>query len=229
MRRFAQAVLVATAVVGGNPAAAAPIRLFGTGEVQVDSLADLPQWQRMLRRAAGEEGIVLACAAHADRCPNRATRAWMAMLREAADLAPRAQVEAVHRFVNERRYRADLDNYGLSDYWATPLEFFRRSGDCEDYVIAKYRSLRLLGMPADRLRMVVVQDVIRDLPHAVLAVYLDGEALILDNLSASVLTQDRVDHYVPYYSVNEEARWVHTPPEANLAAAMLQGVQPARP
>jgi predicted transglutaminase-like cysteine proteinase len=229
LRRLAQAVLVAAVGVAANPVAAAPVPLFGTAEFRVESLAELPQWQRVLRRAEAEEGAVRACAERADRCPNRATRAWAALLRDIALLPPRTQVEAVHRFVNERKYRADTDNYGLSDYWATPLEFFRRSGDCEDYVIAKYRSLRLLGMPADRLRMVVVQDVVRDLPHAVLAVYLDGEALILDNLSAPVLTQDRVGHYVPYYSVNEQARWVHTPPDAAVTAAVLGGVQPARP
>lgn len=229
MRRLAQAALVAAVGVAVHPVAAAPVSLFGTAEFRVESLAELPQWQRVLRRAEAEEGVVRACAERADRCPNRATRAWVALLRDIALLPPRAQVEAVHRFVNERKYRADSDNYGVSDYWATPLEFFRRSGDCEDYVIAKYRSLRLLGMPAERLRMVVVQDVVRDLPHAVLAVYLNGEALILDNLSASVLTQDSVGHYVPYYSVNEQARWVHTPPDAAVTAAMLGGVQPARP
>jgi predicted transglutaminase-like cysteine proteinase len=228
LRRLVQAVLVVAAGVASNPVEAAPVSLFGTAEFRVDSLAELPQWQRVLRRAEAEEGAVRACVEHAERCPNRATRAWASLLRGVAHLSSRAQVEAVHRFVNERKYRADADNYGLSDYWATPLEFFRRSGDCEDNVIAKYRSLRLLGMPADRLRM-VVQDVVRDLPHAVLAVYIEDEALILDNLSPPVLTQDRVVHYVPHYSVNERARWVHTPADLTVTAAMLEDVQPARP
>ena len=50
-------------------------------------------------------------------------------------------------------------------------------------MIAKYRSLRRLGLPAERLRMVVVQDLVRDLPHAVLAVYQGNAVYILDNLT----------------------------------------------
>lgn len=211
------------------PAEAAPTHLFGTAEFRVDSLEALPQWRRVLQRSDAEAEIVRACAAESDRCPNRATRAWAALLRSLAGMPARAQVDAVHRYVNGWKYRSDADNYGRSDYWATPLEFFRRSGDCEDYVIAKYRSLRLLGLSADQLRMVVVEDIVRALPHAVLAVYLGDEVLILDNLSEPVLAQQRVDQYVPYYSVNEAARWAHTPPDAPVVTTTIAGVQPARP
>jgi predicted transglutaminase-like cysteine proteinase len=50
-----------------------------------------------------------------------------------------------NRFLNDWRYKPDDQNYGQRDYWATPLEFLRRSGDCEDYAIAKYVTLRELG------------------------------------------------------------------------------------
>ena len=48
-------------------------------------------------------------------------------------------------------YLEDLANYGLPDYWATPLQFLDRDGDCEDYAIAKFVSLRELGFAADEL------------------------------------------------------------------------------
>jgi predicted transglutaminase-like cysteine proteinase len=45
----------------------------------------------------------------------------------------------VNTYVNSYPYRDDSDNYGISDYWATPEEFFsNQSGDCEDYAVAKY-------------------------------------------------------------------------------------------
>ncbi len=84
LRRLAQAVLVAAVGVAAHPVAAAPVPLFGTAEFRVESLAELPQWQRVLRRAEAEEGAVRACAERADRCPNRATRAWAALLRDIA-------------------------------------------------------------------------------------------------------------------------------------------------
>lgn len=129
-----------------------------------------------------------------------------------ADQAPIEQLRAVNRFLNGWRYKSDQDNYGVRDYWATPLEFLARSGDCEDYAIAKFVTLRKLGFSAEQLRLVVVHDMRRDLAHAVLAVYLDSQVYLLDNLNMAVLPQERVTHYVPYYSVNETTRWAHVPP-----------------
>ena len=231
VRSMARATIVA-AVAGfaAAPALATSTGLFGTAEYRTESLAELPQWQGVLRRMAAEAGITAACREAADRCPSRATRAWSALLRSVDGAPRRTQLREVNRFVNGWPYRADADNYDRSDYWATPLEFFRRSGDCEDYVIAKYRSLRLLGLPAEQLRMVVVQDVVRGLPHAVLAVYLADEVLILDNLSDDVLPQARIRNYLPYYSVNETSRWAHAAPDdLPLARAVSAGTSPTRP
>jgi predicted transglutaminase-like cysteine proteinase len=230
--RLARATLLAAATAGlaATPAQAGPASLFGTAEFHAESLAALPQWQLVLARMADERAVVHACAADAGRCPSRAALAWTALLRGLEGEARLRQVREVNRFVNRWAHRADADNYGRSDHWATPLEFFRRSGDCEDYVIAKYESLRRLGLGPDQLRMVVVQDVVRDLPHAVLAVYLGEEVLVLDNLSDAVLPQGRIAHYVPYYSVNETARWAHTPPDALVVtAAAVPDVHPAQP
>lgn len=223
------ALLAAVASLASASAAAGAHPLFGTAEFRVESLDALPQWQDALRRISDEEPANRACAADPTRCSSRATLAWGALLRslEGAPLA--RQARELNRFLNDWPYRADEDNYGRGDYWAAPREFFRRSGDCEDYVIAKYHSLRLLGVDAERLRMVVVQDVLRGLPHAVLAVYLDDEVLILDNLSDAALPQDRIGHYQPYYSVNETARWAHTPTDALVVTSTAGGeVAPAR-
>jgi predicted transglutaminase-like cysteine proteinase len=215
--------------LAGTPALAVTRGLFGTTEFQAESLRDLPQWQAVLARMAAEAPAVAGCRETSEHCPTPATRTWSRLLRSLDGAAALTQLRTVNRFVNGWRYRADADNYGRSDYWATPLEFFRRSGDCEDYVIAKYRSLRLLGMPAERLRMVVLQDVERDLPHAVLAVYLGDRILILDNLTDDVLPQERLPHYLPYYSVNETARWAHLPPESpEFAGAVSAGTAAAR-
>ena len=113
--------------------------------IRIDAL---PQWRRVLaasRRA--RRGIMRACARRRRALPEprHAGLGWLCCAASPARRRARRS-RAVNRFVNGWAYRADADNYGRSDYWATPLEFFRRSGDCEDYVIAKYRSLRLLGL-----------------------------------------------------------------------------------
>jgi predicted transglutaminase-like cysteine proteinase len=223
-------LLVAVAGLAGAPALAVTPGLFGTTEFQAESLRELPQWHSVLERMAAEAPAIAACRTAGERCPTRASRAWSRLLRRLDGAPPLTKLREVNRFVNGWRYRSDADNYGRSDYWATPLEFFRRAGDCEDYVIAKYRSLRLLGLPAEQLRMVVLQDVERDLPHAVLAVYLGDRILILDNLTDAVLPQESLPHYLPYYSVNETDRWAHLVSDApEFAGAVSAGAASALP
>ena len=217
--------LKAFAVLGGlfgmmpTAAAATPPELFGTVEFRAESLAALPQWQRTLRQIDQERGTYEACSEAAPSCPSRGIMAWQAMLKGQVGRAPIDQLQAVNRFLNDWRYKADAQNYGQRDYWATPLEFLRQSGDCEDYAITKYVSLRQLGFEAERLRLVVVRDVLRDLAHAVLAVYLDDQVFILDNLTRAVLPQEQVTQYVPYYSINETTRWAHVPPADTLVSS----------
>jgi predicted transglutaminase-like cysteine proteinase len=153
--------------------------------------------------------------------------AWQAMLQGQVGRAPIDQLQAVNRFLNDWRYKADAENYGQRDYWATPLEFLRRSGDCEDYAITKYVSLRQLGFAAERLRLVVVRDVLRDLAHAVLAVYVEDQVFILDNLTRAILPQEQVTQYVPYYSINETTRWAHVPPAETLLSSATARSSPS--
>ena len=119
-------------------------------QFQAGSLAALPQWRGVLDRIAAEHPVFLACNTDSKACPSRGVMAWRALLKSLAGAPLEHQVYAVNRFINQWRYRSDAENYGHSDYWATPIEFMTRSGDCEDYAIAKYVSLRELGVPVDR-------------------------------------------------------------------------------
>ena len=214
----ALAALAALLAMAPSAAGAAP-PLFGTTEFRAESLAALPKWQRALRQIDQERSTYRACSRLSATCPAQSVMVWQSVIKSQIGRPQIDQLHAINRFLNDWRYKPDDQNYGQRDYWATPLEFLRRSGDCEDYAIAKYVTLRELGFAPEQLRLVVVQDVVRELAHAVLAVYLDDQVYILDNLTRAVLPQERISHYVPYYSINEETRWAHVPPaEAVLAA-----------
>lgn len=226
MRRLLATTALAIGLGFSCDALAAPpsSALFGTLEFRSDSHAALPQWRRVLAGIERERATYAACADAEPSCGSRAALAWQALLRGLEGAPEMQQLREVNHFLNQWRYKSDSENWGRSDYWATPLEFLRRSGDCEDYVIAKYVSLRTLGFSADRLRMVVLRDTLRNLAHAVLAVQVDDGIYILDNLSNAVLPQARLAHYVPYYSVNEESRWAHVAPgSVVVSAAAPQG------
>jgi predicted transglutaminase-like cysteine proteinase len=117
----------------------------------------------------------------------------------------------VNAFVNRHRYVLDKANYGIEDYWATPREFAKNDGDCEDFAIAKYLSLKALGWNDADLRIVVLLDTERMAPHAIAVAYGEGEAWVLDNQITEVTSSAAVARYRPYYSLNESGWWLHRP------------------
>ncbi len=137
--------------------------------------------------------------------------AWDTFVTEiqVSDKSRKDILEAVNLYMNRTQYVVDPINWGVPDYWATPDEFFMRDGDCEDYAISKYVTLKRLGFPLDDMRLVVLQDENLRIPHAVLAVTLGEETYILDNQVDAVLPDSQILHYRPVYSVNEKAWWLH--------------------
>ena len=136
---------------------------------------------------------------------------WQEFLSQISNSNEADQIYRVHRYINRFKYVTDKRNWRRRDYWAIPEQLFERGGDCEDYVIAKYLSLRALGIDADRLRVVVVYDRKKREDHAVLAVLGPNETVILDNYRRRVMSWTDMKHrYRPYYSLNENAVWIHS-------------------
>lgn len=186
--------------------------LFRSHEFR-STLRALPNWTRVMTVAEGQTDAFWACEPSRESC-SAAALSWQKAIREGIELQGMEQLKAINRYFNRWPYRLDIDVYGVSDYWATPGEFLRLSGDCEDYSITKYYALRKLGVDIADLRIVLLRDTIRNIAHAVLAVRLDGEVYILDNMSDLVLPHLMYEHYVPQYSVNEFYRWAHISPKA---------------
>jgi predicted transglutaminase-like cysteine proteinase len=186
--------------------------LFGTLEIRADRIDSFPKWVEVLARIRQQNRTLSACRQAVAACPGSGTQRWRSMMRQAAGAGRTAQLGLVNHFFNQWPYIEDSALYGKSDYWATPLEFMSHSGDCEDYAIAKFVTLRLLGWPNAELRLVIVRDRVRDVPHAVLAVRQGGGEMILDNLASRPLPSALVLQYSPYYAVNETTRWVFLKP-----------------
>ncbi len=138
---------------------------------------------------------------------------WSAFLDNLETDTLSEQIIQVNRYVNETPYIKDRSNWGESDRWAAPAEFFAKGGDCEDYAIAKYFSLRKLGVPPERLRIVVLHDQRRRQTHAVLAVTWGDRTLVLDNLRNQILPWRELHDYLPIYSLNERSAWLHASAE----------------
>lgn len=114
-------------------------------------------------------------------------------------------------FFNQVPYISDLKNWGIDDYWATPLETLGSFGaDCEDYSIAKFLSLKEMGIPVGRLRITYVRALNIGESHMVLAYYPtpDADPLILDNLVKEVKPASQRPDLEPVYSFNDEDLWL---------------------
>jgi predicted transglutaminase-like cysteine proteinase len=193
---------------------AAAAGLFGSSEVEGKNITPFTKWTQMLKRHGWEEerearpdARRLPCRLGDDlQCRADNWRNLLAALQRAAD---DVRIRDVNAFMNKAAYITDLRNYGIGDYWATVREFLDKDGDCEDFAIAKYFSLKALGFDPGRMRIVVVEDLNLKTPHAVLALYTDSGVLILDNQIALPVRADSIVHYKPLYSINESAWWLH--------------------
>ena len=206
---YAAAVLAATALAG-VPAARAEshLSLFGTAEIENDNLAPMTHWTGMIERMrTTPEPFADVCEEAEEQLCH--LKQWNGFLDGIKGLDQRTQLDKVNAFMNQFPYIDDITNWGRANYWEAPLEFLHKSGDCKDYAIAKYMSLRYLGWPVDELRLVVLRDMNLSADHAVLAVYFDDRILVLDNQIRDVINADSIHHYHPYYSINEEHWWFH--------------------
>lgn len=141
--------------------------------------------------------------------------AWRRMLEDSRALADTEKVNRVNTFFNRRiAFESDSVIWHQEDYWATPLEFMgRAAGDCEDFAIAKYVSLQLLGVGNDHLRLIYVRAKIGttvSVAHMVLGYYVQPteEPLILDNLISSVRSASQRPDLSPVFSFNSDGLWV---------------------
>jgi len=152
---------------------------------------------------------------------------WRALEARYAGAPERAKIEATNTFFNELLgFASDLEIWNERDYWATPLETLgKQRGDCEDFSVAKYATLLLLGVPMHKLRLVYVKASIGGprsrvtQAHMVLAYYPTptSDPLILDNLVTEIRPASRRPDLRPVFSFNSAGLWVGsaTQPTAN--------------
>lgn len=130
---------------------------------------------------------------------------------KASGLGDRDLLDLVNRTVNAAMtYKADRSVWGVGDYWATPVEMARKgAGDCEDYAIAKYWLLRSLGVPDEKLQMVLLQDTRRQLFHAILVVHTPSGPYVLDNVTNRLQLDTAYSQYQPIMSFANGRSYIH--------------------
>ncbi len=138
-------------------------------------------------------------------------RRWQKLIQDNVDKMDQEKLEIVNDFFNAARFIDDQTLWKKPDYWATPIEFLAMdAGDCEDFSIAKYFTLKELGIDTNKLRITYVKALTLNQAHMVLAYYPTPSSipLILDNLNKSIKPASERDDLKPVYSFNADDLWL---------------------
>jgi predicted transglutaminase-like cysteine proteinase len=138
-------------------------------------------------------------------------RKWQEMIHYSEGLNDEQKLEQVNNFFNGARFVNDIEQWSIHDYWATPLEFIAQdAGDCEDFSIAKYFTLKEMGMDSSKLRITYVKALTLNQAHMVLAYYSTPSSVpvILDNINKRIKSATDRSDLQPVYSFNVDDLWL---------------------
>jgi predicted transglutaminase-like cysteine proteinase len=114
------------------------------------------------------------------------------------------KVTHVNRFFNQLEYRSDIVTWRKKDYWASRLEFLGKGqGDCEDFAVAKFLTLKQLGIQKEKLFLTYVKAIgYPEAAHLVVSYYKEPGTVpfILDNYDKRILPANERLDLVPVYS-----------------------------
>lgn len=190
----------------------APEGPFGSIELVADRQnSPVNQWNRAVATMQRDAVVFAKCLSDRAQCNGAAMVGWRDLVIGLQNSDKVTQLQMVNGFFNRWQYREDRDTYGRSDYWASPAEFMSNSGDCEDYAIAKYFTLTVLGFNDQQLRVMAVIDNNRGIAHSVLAAKIDAHVYVLDNLTSTVLRDtEYAQGYTPRFAVNFSGVWTYS-------------------
>ncbi|KXJ45272.1 MAG: sulfate adenylyltransferase [Cycloclasticus sp. Phe_18] len=137
---------------------------------------------------------------------------WQALIKLTRNLSEQEKLKRVNDFFNQHIEFVDDDYlWGVTDYWATPLEVLAKgAGDCEDYSIAKYFTLKELGVPESKMRITYVKAIELNQAHMVLT-YFERPGVVpvvLDNLNPVIKLASKRQDLLPVYSFNGSGLWL---------------------
>lgn len=153
----------------------------------------LPKWQNVLRKDTIERASV----------QSKQYQKWQAFIASLRGEPKLRQMMRVDLWFKQFPQKIDSWAYGSDDYWASPAEFLDKGGDCEDYAIIKYMSLKQLGFDPKDMRIAMVYDVYSGTDHAYLIVTHDGVDYVLDNREKMTVARFMEQRYKMHFTFNE--------------------------
>ena len=136
---------------------------------------------------------------------------WQQLIKKLQGESEPTKLRKVNDFFNKVRFLDDIVHWKKNDYWATPVEFLvTNGGDCEDFTIAKYYTLKALGVDMSKMSIAYVKALDYNQAHMVLTYYSSprAEPLILDNLIPQIKKASKRKDLLHVYSFNGDNLWI---------------------
>jgi predicted transglutaminase-like cysteine proteinase len=196
---------------------AEPFGLFAT---KLSGGGLLDKWNGVERKLEDDMVQLALCDGDRERCVSPAALKLLAIVDTARSREGRARFGEINRAINLAiKATSDMAQYGQIDVWSPPLDTFATgAGDCEDYAIAKFAALRLAGVSAADIRIVVLRDQTRGEDHAAVMARLDGHWLMLDNRRMAMIEDADVRNHQPLFVIDDSGvmRYDAPPPLASM-------------
>ena len=127
------------------------------------------------------------------------------IIKNYSDAATIEKLTEINNYFNLFAYVSDINLWSRVDYWATTLEFIGAgSGDCEDYALAKYQTLKKMGISNKHLKLEYVKVIPTNEAHLVLNYYETptSDPLVLDNYNKEILPASQRFDLTPFFVFN---------------------------
>lgn len=179
------------------------------------------KWRNVERAVASEGSIIAQCRANPDDCASPAAARFLRIVDVAAGREGLARLGEINRAFNLAiRPMSDLAQYGVDDYWSSPLATLAAgAGDCEDYAIAKLVALREAGVAPEDVHLVILREIMTGEDHAVVAARSKGRWYLLDNRTFIMVEDSAPSKYRPLFDMNADSAKRFDPPEQPMIAA----------
>jgi predicted transglutaminase-like cysteine proteinase len=177
--------------------------LFGLETEPLFGGTVVEKWNRAKAEITQERSTIDQCRAN-NHCPADAQK-MIALSAEGATRSGRAKVGLINRAVDLAISPvSDEAQWGVPDRWSAPLETLRSGrGDCEDYAIVKYLALLEAGIPADDVKIVIVKNAFPNEDHAMAAVRVGDQWLILDNRTLKLVRDLDLTRATPEFVLDQ--------------------------
>ena len=199
---FAVIVFLAALTTSQNDAPPDP---FGDNTTVALAGRLVETWRTIRGELAGDHALLGACV-DSTKAKCAQARALWRIIDDAKQQHGLAVIGHINRAIN-----FSIVPFEPSE-WLTALDAMNGAADCQGYATAKYFALREAGIPAERVRLVIVHQRGHVEDHMVTAVWNDGIWLILDN-GTLVTVPDTQTKYMPLFVLDDDGvrRYIAAP------------------